>query len=227
MTYANTNDAEGYYTMSKSYNHQTGNLTLGKLKSYNVKWTFWNIYDVYVIKRNTKIIQNREVSQLPISNQTENIDLLEFKARLAQVLQNYGIQNLEEKPIINKTAEEMAEDLRKIARKKYEEGIATYMVVVQKDLSSRYAQTVSTSHIEQYQNSTIDKFLIVNKSLTYASGSDGENILIMNKSYNPLTGQLSFGKQKSYTSDSNSYWTFYNIYDVYMLKKEVITALSK
>ncbi len=224
MTYANTNDGEGYYTISKTYDNQTGTLTLGKLKSYNTKWTFWNVYDLYIIKRKPKTIQTREVTKVLETDNTENIDLLQFKTKLAEAFKNYGIENSEENSIIDKTAEEMSNDLKRIARKKYEEGIATYMVLVQENLSSRYAQTASADNIDQYQNFTIDKFLIVNKSLAYASGSDGENILTMTKSYNPSTGQLSFGKQKSYTNDKNSYWTFYNTYDVYALKKEILQS---
>ena len=53
MLWANQNDWEDCSVMSKSYDKQTGTLTLGKQKSYagKNKWTFWNTYDLYAIKR--------------------------------------------------------------------------------------------------------------------------------------------------------------------------------
>lgn len=225
MSYANVNEGEGYYTMSKSYDKQTGNLTLGKLKSYNVKWTFWNVYDLYIIRRNTQAIQQKETLE-QLSSKIDNIELLQFKTKLAEVFENYGIENTEENPITNKTAGDMSNDLRSIARKKYEEGIATYMIPIQKSLNSRYNQSVSANHIQDYQDFTINDCIITIEELCYANGSDGENILNMAKSYDQTSGTLSFGKQKSYTSDSNSRWTFFNIYNAYLLKKDIIDLSS-
>lgn len=64
----------------------------------------------------------------------------------------------------------------------------------------------------------MNDIIIVNKSMTYVNVCDREDILTMSKSYNPETGILSTGKQKSYCNENSSIWTFWNTFDVYVLK---------
>ena len=64
----------------------------------------------------------------------------------------------------------------------------------------------------------MNDIVIVNKAMTYANTCDNEDILTMSKSYNPDNGMLSTGKQKSYCNESGSVWTFWNTFDVYVLK---------
>ena len=209
------NDWEDISNMSKSYNKQTGTLTLGKQKAYASKnsWTFCNTYDLYATKRKVKKVTTSNLT----TNTKENLD--DFKNKLIKVLvEQYGIENNEENPLVEKTEEEISEYIKKIAKKKYKEGIATYMVLIQADLSTRYSQTVQVTGIEGYENLTIDDFLIVNKNLDWTSTNDGQEISVMTKSYNPSTGTLEFGIQKSYSH----IYTFWNNYDVYLLKKQVI-----
>lgn len=214
MLCSNRNDGESISTMSKTYDKQTGTLTLGKQKSFasKYKWTFWNTYDLYAIKRKPQ--------QVNINNTSNNgkEDLQEFKDKLAQTIEKYGIENEEGNLIVDKTEEEVSEYIKRIAKNKFEEGVATYKVLIQAELSSRYNQQVSLSNIEDYQNLTMDDFLIVNKNITWTEQNDRVEISTMSKSYNPSTGTLDFGVQKSYSD----VWTFWNIYDVYLLKKEVI-----
>ena len=143
------------------------------------------------------------------------MELNEFKQQLGNAI---GVENA-----IDKSAEEMANEIRQFARKKFEEGVSTYFVLLQGSLNSRYAQSVSATNMEQYENATLNQFLITITAFSYVEGSDGENIVTMSKSYNNSNGILSLGKQKSYTNDSGSRWTFFNIYNVYFLKKPVKT----
>ncbi len=214
MGYANYSDAEDISTITKSYNKQTGELILGKQKNFASKfsWTFWNNYDLYAIKRKNEIIDK--------SNSTNNKKetLMEFKYKIAKTLEEYGIKNDEESPIIDKSKEEISEYIKAIARKKFNEGVSTFMVLIKDDLSSRDTQTVLVTNLEGYTNLTIDDFLIVNKNMLWIRTNDGEDITTMSKSYEQNTGTLSFGKQKSYSD----IFTFYNSYKVYFLKKKVI-----
>lgn len=94
------------------------------------------------------------------------------------------------------------------------------LTLIESNLSSRYEQNVTVTNIANYQNLTVDNFIIVNKSLAYANVSDEEDILEMSKSYAKNTGELTLGKQKSYSNVakiSGMSYTFYNIYDVYLL----------
>lgn len=214
MVYANYSDAEDISAITKSYNKQTGELILGKQKNFASKfsWTFWNNYDLYAIKRKNEIIDK--------SNSTNNKKetLMEFKYKIAKTLEEYGIENDEESPIIDKSKEEISEYIKAIARKKFNEGVSTFMVLIKDDLSSRDTQTVLVTNLEGYTNLTIDDFLIVNKNMLWIGTNDREDITTMSKSYEQNTGTLSFGKQKSYSD----IFTFYNSYKVYFLKKKVI-----
>ena len=216
MTYTSGNDGHNILSMTKNYDKSTGTLVLGRLKSYNTKWTFWNIYDVYLVKRNPQptiaMALNEDTETEP---EPENVELNEFKQQLGNAI---GVENA-----IDKSAEEMANEIRQFARKKFEEGVSTYFVLLQGSLNSRYAQSVSATNMEQYENATLNQFLITITAFSYVEGSDGENIVTMSKSYNNSNGILSLGKQKSYTNDSGSRWTFFNIYNVYFLKKPVKT----
>jgi len=97
----------------------------------------------------------------------------------------------------------------------YNEGSASSSYkLLASNLSSRYTQAVSASSIANYQNLTVNNFLVVNRGLTYVQYRDSEDITTMTKSYNASTGVLSLGKQKSYCAD----YTFWNIYDVYYIQ---------
>ena len=80
MCYQHKNNEEQYFTISKQYNSQTGDLTLGKQKSYGAEWQFWNTYDLYMVKRNTLNTQNAYISEE--NKDTEEVELQEFKNRL-------------------------------------------------------------------------------------------------------------------------------------------------
>jgi len=215
MTYASGSDGHDLLHMSKNYDPTTGTLSLGRQKSFNSAWTFWNIYDVYMIKRNPQPSMQAysEIEDVV----PENIDLQEFKTELADYLSTQGYQDVAEK-----SAEEISQILQQFARNKFKAGVANYMTLVQGNLSSRYAQTVSATGIADYTSLTLDRFLVVNTGLAWVSGSDNENIIIMSSSYNSSTGTLSFGKQKSYANEKGSVWTFFNTYDIYFLKKAAI-----
>lgn len=218
MTWAHTYEAGDILYMSKTYNKQTGNLTLGqqKVASIHNRWTYWNTFDLYAIKRNIQ-----EVTGSNVGNKKENLQ--EFKNRLSKAIQEYGIENDEESSILEKTPEEISEYIKKIARKKFEEGVATYKILIQADLSSRSNQTVSVSNvIENYNTLTIDDFLIVNTGRLWTSQNDGQDISVMTKTYNSDIGTLEFGMQKGYTY----IYTQWNTYDVYLLKKQVINLES-
>lgn len=218
MTYTSGNDGHNILSMAKNYDPSTGTITLGRLKSYNSHWTFWNIYDLYMIKRNPQLAVQAYAEEVEEETPPENIELNEFKNKLAEALNSYGFENVAEK-----STEEISQIIQQFARNKFKEGVSTYMVLLQGNLNSRYANNVSATSIDQYQNLTLDRFLIVNTGLTYVSGSDGENLITMSKSYNNSNGVLSLGKQKSYTNDNGSKWTFFNTYNVYFLKKTPIS----
>ncbi len=218
MVCTNYNDREESCTIEKFYDKQSGTLTLGKQKSFVSKtsWTFWNTYDLYAIKRTVQDVNQNNVTTNSSASKKENLN--DFKYKLSKALEDYGIENDEENPLIDKTAEEISEYIKKIARNKFEEGISTYMILIQADLSTRYDQTVTVDNIEGYNNLTMNDFLIVNKTLSYTSTCDGEEVYTMSKTYNSTTGTLEFGKQKSYAQS----WTFWNTYSLYWLKKEII-----
>jgi len=197
--------------MTKSYDKQTGILTLGMQKSYVAKnsWSFWNTFDLYAIRRK---IQEPNINHIPASNIKENLQ--DFKNKLAKVILENGIEDF----VGDKTEQEISEYIKRIAKKRYQEGVATYLILIQPNLSGRYEQTVSISHIEGYSELTIDDFLIVNTGLIFTTVNDGVEVSIMSKSYNQDTGTLKFGLQKSY----GGIYSFWNTYDVYLLKKEVI-----
>ena len=217
MLWANIYEAGDITNMTKFYNKQTGDLILGQQKEavYKNRWTFWNTFDLYAIKRNIQ-----EVTGSSIGNKKENLQ--EFKNKLSKAIQEYGIENDEENSIVEKTPEEISEYIKKIARKKFEEGVATYKILIQADLSSRYNQTVSVTHIEGYENLTMDDFLIVNTGMPWIAQNDRVEISVMSKTYNQDTGTLEFGIQKSYSYA----YTMWNSYDVYLLKKQVINLES-
>lgn len=219
MQIVNRYDGEEYFHITKSYNKQTGALTLGKQKDKVKKnsWSFWNNYDLYATKRKLERISTYNST----TNKKEILD--DFKIKLTKALkEQYGIEEDKDNPLVEKTEEEISEYIKEIAKKKYKEGIATYIVLIQGDLSSRYNQTVSVTDIEGHENLTLDDFLIVNKCMNEVHVSDGEDILNMTKNYNADTGMLEFGKQKAFSAD----WTIYNTYDVYLLKKDVINLES-
>ena len=92
------------------------------------------------------------------------------------------------------------------------------MVLVKDNLSTRYNQNVNVSNLEGYQNLTIDDFLIVNKNISFEGINDYVEVQTMTKEYNANTGILEFGMQKSFSD----IWTFWNTYDVYVIKKKII-----
>ena len=91
------------------------------------------------------------------------------------------------------------------------------LILISENLSSRYNQTINIdTKYEKYSDLTGDNFIIVNKQLNWVGSSDQEDITTMTKTYDPSTGILSLGKQKSYTSRSGVTYTFWNVYDVYL-----------
>lgn len=213
IEYVTAVDGEEILQITKSYDKQTGTLVLGKQKSSAHRYTFFNTYDLYAIKINKQEI---EISNNSNSNTKENLN--DFKNKLAEILEECGIENSEENLIINKTEKEICEDIKKIVNNKLKEGISTYITLIQSDLSSRYEQTVSITNIEGYENLTIENFLIINKNMCWSSGYDTEEP-IMTKSYNPSIGELTLGKQYNYTQYAGTIW---NNYDIILIKKNVI-----
>lgn len=225
MTYTGSSDRENIVAMSKSYDPQTGILTLGKQKSYVDKYTFWNIYDVYVFE-NSNSIQTPEFSD--ITSSIENIKLSELKDKFEKLLNEYTrykdtISGFTIKNDIDTSSEDSLEtievNINNIARKNYFDGINSKFIRVAENVSSRYNQTINISNLPNYKNLTISDIIIVNKQMTYVNTSDREDILVMSKSYDSQTGILTFGKQKSYGSTRDYGWTFWNDYDVYVLQK--------
>ncbi len=51
IAYEKVNDREDILTMSQSYDANTGTLQFGKQKSFASTYTFWNICDVYLLKK--------------------------------------------------------------------------------------------------------------------------------------------------------------------------------
>ena len=215
MLWVNVSDGADIPNMKITYDKTTGTLNLGMLKSYvqKTRWTFYNRFDLYAIKRNVIEMQGKNSGSIG-----ENEDLEYFKTKLSEAIKEYGIEDIEENSIKEKTAEEMANIIKQIARDKFEEGVSTYKVLVQGNLSSRYEQTVSATQIDGYQNLTIDNFFIQNKRIDYEQRCDAEEASEMTKTYDQNAGTLKFGKQKSWAYD----WTIWNVYDVYLLKKQII-----
>lgn len=214
MSLAHTCDWEDWSTVTKSYDKKSGTLILGKQKAYASKnsWTFWNTYDLYAIKRKPQEVKLNDES----NNRRETLEA--FKEKLAQVMQEYGIQNEEGNLIVDKTAEEISVYIRRIARNKFEEGVATYKILIQENLASLYNQTVSVNHIENYQNLTLNDFFIVSKNMSWAQYNDHREVYVMSKVYNQEAGTLEFGIQMAYSH----VWTIWNTYDVFWLKKKII-----
>ena len=229
MLCENRNDWEDILTITKKFDKKTGTLILGKQKSYASRnsWTFWNTYDLYAIKRDVKEIETEEIK---INSAKENLE--EFKRKIAKTIEKYGsvedtisyfakkygIKNNQDDILENKTEEEISEYIKTIAKNKFKEGISTYMVLVKDNLSTRYNQNVNVSNLEGYQNLTIDDFLIVNKNISFEGINDYVEVQTMTKEYNANTGILEFGMQKSFSD----IWTFWNTYDVYVIKKKII-----
>ncbi len=116
------------------------------------------------------------------------------------------------------TIETIGQKVNDIAIKNFWDGVYTKFVKVAENSNTRYAQTIDFTSIDNYKNFTMNDIVIVNKAMTYANTCDNEDILTMSKSYNPDNGMLSTGKQKSYCNESGSVWTFWNTFDVYVLK---------
>ena len=134
-----------------------------------------------------------------------------FKNNVAKAITDEGVETKE-----TYSNEQIIENISIMARKRYNDGTTIRLVPIQENLSSRYVQTVSIANIDNYQRFTVDDFVIVNKQMTYTRNSDGEDIKTMSKFYNQETGVLTLGKQKSYTNTTDSRWTFWNVYDVYL-----------
>lgn len=212
MLWGHPFDGEDILSVTKNYDKKNGRLVLGKQKTVGSTWTFWNTYDLYAIKRKPKEVNLNDAQ----NNKRETLEV--FKEKLAQVMEEYGIENEEENLIVDKTAEEISEFIRKIARNKFEEGVATYKILIQENLASRYNQTVLVNDIENYQNLTLDDFFIVSKNMTWEDVNDHQEVSVMSKAYHQEIGTLEFGMQVSNTS----IWTIWNTYDVFLLKKKIV-----
>lgn len=119
----------------------------------------------------------------------------EYKKSVSESLTNNGIETTTED-----SKDTVAANIGKIANENFLKGVSSKFVRVAENLSSRYGQTVNVSNIQNYKSFIVDNFVIVNKSITWANSSDGEDISTITKQYNSETGILTLGKQKSYVS---------------------------
>lgn len=119
----------------------------------------------------------------------------EYKKAVSESLTNNGIE-----ATVEDSKEKVSENIGKIAHTNFLKGISSKFVRVATNLSARYGQTVNVRNIANYRSFTIDNFVIVNKEMSWANSSDGEDIHIMTKQYNSETGTLTLGKQKSFVS---------------------------
>ncbi len=206
-------DGTDIRTIDKNYNKSTGILELGIMRGCGGSWTLWNTYDLYAIKRKSQVMNINKIS----NDRKETLE--EFKLKLVRAIEEYGVKSEEEIPIEEKTKEQISDDIKKLARKKFDDGVATYMVLIKENLISRYNQTVSvTNDIEEYNNLTINDFLIVDKNIDWIIALEGSDTSPMTKNYDQNTGTLEFGMQKVVAYR----YTFYNTYNVYWLKKVAI-----
>lgn len=211
MQWIAQSDGTDIKEITKSYNKTTGVLELGIMRGVGGKWTLWNTYDLYAIKRKVQETNSNKA----YDNKKES--LTEFKLKLVKAIEEYGIKG-QEIPIEEKTKEQISEDIRKLIRKKFDDGVATYMVLIKENLISRYSQTVSVNNIEGYSDLTLEDFLIVDKNIEFVVLLEGADTSPRTKNYDQNTGTLEFGMQKVVAYR----YTFYNTYNVYLLKKEVI-----
>lgn len=211
MQWIAQSDGTDIKEITKSYNKTTGVLELGIMRGVGGKWTLWNTYDLYAIKRKVQETNSNKA----YDNKKES--LTEFKLKLVKAIEEYGIKG-QEIPIEEKTKEQISEDIRKLIRKKFDDGVATYMVLIKENLISRYSQTVSVNNIEGYSDLTLEDFLIVDKNIEFVVLLEGTDTSPRTKNYDQNTGTLEFGMQKVVAYR----YTFYNTYNVYLLKKEVI-----
>lgn len=138
-------------------------------------------------------------------------ELIEFKKKIAEAITNQGVNTSE-----NDSTDTIVNNIDIMAKEQYNKGAQYKLTLVKADLSSRYNQTVSCVDIENFQDLTVDDFIIVNKSMQWAGSSDGVEVHVMSKNYDATTGTLTLGMQKSFTSQNT--WTFWNVYDVYLYR---------
>ena len=147
-------------------------------------------------------VSSEEVKQLKVKlEETQNKlnecqkEFGEYKKTITETLTNNGVETKVEEP-----KEKVAQKIETIVNTSFLKGVSSKFVRVAENLSSRYGQTVNVSNIQNYKSFIVDNFVIVNKSITWANSSDGEDISTITKQYNSETGILTLGKQKSYVS---------------------------
>ncbi len=152
------------------------------------------------------------INGIKIADQNNNEELKKlqaefdnYKKAIAESLTKNGVETNKEDSL-----EIMTQNIDKI----FMAGVHSKFIKVAENVSSRYAQNINVSNMDNYKNFDLSKFVIVNKQMAWASGTDREDIPVMTKSYNKETGILSLGKQKGVVN--NQAWTFWNLYDVYV-----------
>ncbi len=150
--------------------------------------------------------QNNDEELKKLQNEFDN-----YKKAIAESLTKNGVETAKEDSI-----ETMTQNIDKI----FLAGVHSKFIKVATDVSSRYVQNIDVSNMTNYKEFNVDDFVIVNKSMTWTSVSDKEEIRVMTKTYDQENGILTLGKQKSYTNTQYSVWTFWNIYDVYVFDEQ-------
>jgi len=112
----------------------------------------------------------------------------------------------------NDSLDKYKEELNKLPGKNYSDGATAEFIKLSEGNSSRYANQINCTGINNYKRLTRENFFIINRSMSYTKTNDKEDILTMSKGYNQEAGILSLGKQKSYGGS----WTFWNTFDVYV-----------
>lgn len=150
--------------------------------------------------------QNNDEELKKLQNELDN-----YKKAIAESLTKNGVETAKEDSI-----ETMTQNIDKI----FLAGVHSKFIKVAENVSSRYVQNINVSDNPNYKKFSVDNFVIVNKQMNYVNVAETDQVLEMNKIYDQETGILTLGKQKSYSNVTNSKWTFYNIYDVYVFNEQ-------
>ncbi len=176
---------------------EDNNSIYSKLKDYPFEFEINSSLEIISIDGD-EISSDNTISSEKYEKLKEEYNL--FKKTIAEAITSRGIQTSE-----NDSKEKMTENIN---------AISGSLVLVAENLSGRYEQTISLSDKVNYDKLTIDDFVFVIKKMEFVYSVDGENIPIMEKSYDEINGILRLGKQK-YNWNIGTDWTVYDVYIYY------------